>query len=122
MKKHLTRVQVYVPDNDRILVKQLEGQTVTAGGIIIPDTAKEKPQIGLIIWKGPDVHPKWEVGQKILYGKYAGTEMDFNNRTFIVLRESDISGFIYEYENQDLDDWDLDNMRLKPKEVVKKKK
>lgn len=108
-------IRVYIPDNDRILIKQDTSETITGGGIIIPDTAKEKPQIGVIVARGPDADPKWEIGKKVMYGKYAGTEIDFNFKTFVVLRENDLSGEILEFEDQDPDDWDLDTMRPKKK-------
>lgn len=112
-------IRVYIPGNDRILIRQDSSESITGGGIIIPDTAKEKPQVGIIIARGPDADKKWEIGKKVLYGKYAGTEMDFNFETFVVLRENDISGDILEFEDQDPDDWDLKTMRPKKKEIEK---
>ena len=86
------------PLQDRVLVKPLEQQEVKKGGIIIPDTAKEKPQEGEIMAAGPgrisDEGKKIEmgikVGDKVLYGKYSGTEVSVGDGEFLIMRESDI--------------------------------
>ncbi len=86
------------PLQDRVLVKPLEQQEVKKGGIIIPDTAKEKPQEGEIMAAGPgrisDEGKKIEmgikVGDKVLYGKYSGTEVSVDGGEFLIMRESDI--------------------------------
>lgn len=122
MKKFLRTIEVYIPDNDRLLIKQFPGDEKSPGGIIIPDTAKEKPQKGTIIGKGPDVKNRWEIGMRIYFGKYAGSEMIFNGVTFVVIRENDLSGELLAFENQDPEDWDLEMMRPKSKEVTSKKK
>ncbi len=86
------------PLQDRVMVKRLDEEQKTAGGIIIPDTAKEKPQKGEIVAAGPgkktedgkllplDVKP----GDKVLFAKYAGTEMKIEGEKLLILRESDI--------------------------------
>jgi len=90
------------PLHDRILVKRLEEQEVRKGGIIIPDTAKEKPQQGEVIAVGPGKitedgkRQPMEVkaGNKILFGKYAGTEVRLNDEEYLILREDDVLGII----------------------------
>lgn len=90
------------PLQDRILVKRLEGETKTAGGIIIPDNAKEKPQEGEVIAVGngkvledgklrkPDV----KVGDKVLFSKYAGSEVKIDGDEHLIMREDDLLGVI----------------------------
>ena len=90
------------PLNDRVLVKRLEEETVTAGGIIIPDSAKEKPMKGEIIAVGPGKlaedgkHLKMHVekGDLVLFNKYAGTEIKVDDEDFLVMREDDILAVI----------------------------
>jgi len=71
------------PLADRVVVKALEAESKTAGGIIIPDNAKEKPQEGEIVAVG-------QVGDKVLYGKYSGTEITVEGKEYLILRESDV--------------------------------
>jgi chaperonin GroES len=81
------------PLNDRVIIQLLEEEKTTAGGIIIPDTAKEKPQKGKIIAVGPgkkDQKPAVKKGDVVLYAKYAGTEFKFGADELIILREDDI--------------------------------
>jgi len=86
------------PLHDRILVKRLEGEAKTKGGIIIPDTAKEKPQEGLVIAAGPGkVNEDGKVtpldvkkGDKILFGKYSGTEITLEGDEHLIIREEDV--------------------------------
>lgn len=86
------------PLQDRVLVKPLHQEEVKKGGIIIPDTAKEKPQEGQIVAAGPGrlsdegkmLSMSVKVGDKILYGKYSGTEVSVNDGEFLIMRESDI--------------------------------
>ena len=90
------------PLQDRILVKRLEGETKTAGGIIIPDNAKEKPQEGEVIAVGngkvlndgklskPDV----KVGDKVLFSKYAGSEVKLDGDEHLIMREDDLLGVL----------------------------
>lgn len=86
------------PLSDRVLVKPLEAEQKTAGGIIIPDNAKEKPQQGEVIAVGPGkisdngekIAMEVKVGNKILYGKYSGTEVTVSGSEMLIMRESDI--------------------------------
>jgi chaperonin GroES len=81
------------PLQDRVLVKPAEAETKTAGGIIIPDTAKEKPQRGTVVAAGPgkkDEPTSVKVGDTILYGKYSGTEIQIDGEDYLIMRESDI--------------------------------
>jgi len=90
------------PLHDRVLVKAAEAEEVTKGGIIIPDTAKEKPMQGVVIAIGngkqsedgkvTPLHVK--VGDKVLYGKYAGTEINVDGDDFLIMREADIFAVI----------------------------
>ena len=79
------------------MVKPLEAETTTASGIIIPDTAKEKPQRGTVVAVGPgkkDEPITVKVGDVVLYGKYAGTEISIDNKDYLIMRESDIVAII----------------------------
>lgn len=81
------------PVNDRILVKPSKAEETTKGGIIIPDTAKEKPSKGEIIAVGPGKDGKklsLKVGQTVIYGKYAGQELDIDGETLLIMREDDV--------------------------------
>jgi len=86
------------PLADRVLVKPQEEEEVKKGGIIIPDTAKEKPQQGKIIAVGPGklsetgqrIAPEVKKGDVILYGKYSGTEVTIDGEEYLIMRESDI--------------------------------
>lgn len=86
------------PMDDRALVEPVEADEKTAGGIILPDTAREKPQRGVVIAVGPgkllDSGQRGEmgisVGDEVFYGKYSGTEIEFGTDRYVVLRESDI--------------------------------
>jgi chaperonin GroES len=81
------------PLQDRVLVEAAAAEEKTAGGIIIPDTAKEKPQRGRIVAVGNgkvDEPLTVKVGDEVLYGKYAGTEISFENKEYLIMRESDI--------------------------------
>ena len=92
------------PLHDRVVVKRIEAEEKTAGGIIIPDTAKEKPQQGEIVSVGPggrdetgklipiDVKP----GDRVLFGKWSGTEVKLDGVEFLIMKESDIMGVIDE--------------------------
>jgi len=88
--------------NDRIVIKRLEGEGTTKGGIIIPDAAKEKPQEGRVVAvgsgkmteKGERVAPEVKVGDKILFGKYSGTEIKIDGDEHVMLREEDILAII----------------------------
>ncbi|MBI2080349.1 MAG: co-chaperone GroES [candidate division NC10 bacterium] len=90
------------PLHDRILVKRLEEQEVKKGGIIIPDTAKEKPQEGEIIAVGPGKRDEQgkliplgvKVGDKILFGKYSGSEVKLGDEEYLIMREEDVLGIL----------------------------
>ena len=90
------------PLQDRVMVRRLEEEEKTSGGIIIPDTAKEKPQKGEIIAAGPGkrneegkIHPlDVKAGDKVLFSKYAGTEVKVEGEELLIMREDDIMGVI----------------------------
>jgi len=89
------------PLEDRIVVKTNEAETVTASGLVIPDTAKEKPQEGVVLAVGPGrfddgvrVPMDVKVGDVVLYSKYGGTEMKVNNEEFLVLSARDVLAVI----------------------------
>ena len=90
------------PLHDRVLVKRLDSEEKTKSGIIIPDTAKEKPQEGEVLAVGSGtraengtVHPlDVKVGDRILFGKWSGTEIKLDGNDFIVMKESDIMGIM----------------------------
>jgi chaperonin GroES len=90
------------PLHDRVLVKRFDEQEVKKGGIIIPDSAKEKPQEGEVIAVGPGKVTddgrlqamNVKVGDKILFGKYSGNEVKLGNEEFLIMREDDILGVL----------------------------
>ncbi|WP_419693908.1 co-chaperone GroES [Mesorhizobium muleiense] len=90
------------PLHDRILVRRIEVDEKTAGGIIIPDTAKEKPQEGEVIAAGPGARDDSgqlqpldvKVGNRILFGKWSGTEIKLNGEDLLIMKESDVLGVI----------------------------
>ena len=90
------------PLNDRILVKRLEGEERTSGGIIIPDSAKEKPAEGEVVAVGPGklndagerVAMDVAVGDRVLFSKYGGSEVKLDGEDFLIMREDDILGVI----------------------------
>lgn len=85
------------PLADRVLVEPAAAEQKTAGGIIIPDTAKEKPQRGIVVAVGPgkvDEPMTVKVGDNILYGKYSGTELSHEGNDYLIMRESDIVAVI----------------------------
>ena len=92
------------PLQDRVLIRRIEEEEKTAGGIIIPDTAKEKPMEGEIIAAGPgtpDDDGKLrpldvKVGDRVLFGKWSGTEIKIDGKDFVVAKESDIMGVVEE--------------------------
>lgn len=94
-----TKIQ---PLADRVVVKALEETEQMRGGLYIPDTAKEKPQQGEIMAVGPGkvgddgnrIEPEVEVGNKVLYGKYSGTEVTVDDEEYLILRESDVLAII----------------------------
>jgi len=90
------------PLGDRIVVKPMEAEETTKGGIILPDTAQEKPVEGTIVAAGPGrksddgkiVEMEVKVGEKILYGKYSGTEVTIAGEEYLIMRESDIFAIV----------------------------
>jgi chaperonin GroES len=90
------------PLADRLVVEPIEQEEVTAGGIILPETAKEKPQQGKVIAAGPGrtdddgerIAMEVKVGDKVLYAKYSGTEIKMDGKKLLILRESDILAIV----------------------------
>ncbi|NKK76860.1 co-chaperone GroES [Rhizobium leguminosarum] len=90
------------PLHDRILVRRVDSEEKTKGGIIIPDTAKEKPQEGEVIAVGPgarndagQIQPlDVKIGDRILFGKWSGTEIKINGEDLLIMKESDVMGII----------------------------
>ena len=90
------------PLHDRVVVKRLEDDVKTAGGIIIPDTAKEKPQRGEVIAVGPGARDESgkvntldvKVGDRVLFGKWSGTEVKIEGVDYLIMKESDVMGVI----------------------------
>ncbi len=90
------------PLHDRVLVRRTEAEEKTAGGIIIPDSAKEKPQEGEVVSAGTgarneagEIHPlEVKTGDKILFGKWSGTEVKIDGEDLIIMKESDILGIV----------------------------
>ena len=90
------------PLHDRVVVRRITAEEKTAGGIIIPDTAKEKPQEGEVVAAGPGAHNdagqlvKMEVkaGDRVLFGKWSGTEVKIGGEDLLIMKESDILGII----------------------------
>lgn len=81
------------PLADRVLVEPKEAETKTASGLYIPDTAKEKPQEGKVIAAGPgkkDEPMEVQVGDEVIYGKYAGTEVTVEGKKYLIVKQSDI--------------------------------
>ena len=81
------------PLADRVLVEPKEAETKTAAGLYIPDTAKEKPQEGMVIAAGPgkkDEPMEVKVGDEVIYGKYAGTEVTVEGKKYLIVKQSDI--------------------------------
>jgi len=92
----------YRPLHDRVIVQRTEGLEKSAGGIIIPDTAKEKPQegkviavgTGTVLKNGKTIPLQVKPGDRVLFSKYGGTEVEFGDDRYLVLREDDILGII----------------------------
>ena len=90
------------PLHDRVLVERIEAEEKTAGGIIIPDTAKEKPQEGKVVAAGTgarneqgEIHPlEVKAGDHILFGKWSGTEVKVDGKDLLIMKESDILGIV----------------------------
>ena len=95
----MAKQTVKPPKGDRVIIKPAAAEEKTAGGIIIPDTAKEKPQKGTVVAVGPGKYAELtgnlipmtvKVGEEVYYGKYAGTEISLNGEDYLIMRESDI--------------------------------
>jgi chaperonin GroES len=92
----------FTPLHDRVLVRRIEGEAKTSGGLIIPDTAKEKPQEGEVISCGEGARKDSgelipmgvKAGDRILFGKWSGTEVKINGEDLLIMKESDILGII----------------------------
>jgi len=92
----------FKPLHDRVVVRRIDSQEKTAGGIIIPDTAKEKPAEGIIEAVGPGardesgkiIPPDVKVGDQVLFGKWSGTEVKLDGKDIVIMKESDIMGVI----------------------------
>lgn len=90
------------PLHDRVLVRRIEAEEKTAGGIIIPDTAKEKPMEGEVVAVGPGAHddsgklvePAVKAGDRVLFGKWSGAEVRIDGEDLLIMKESDILGII----------------------------
>ena len=90
------------PLHDRVVVKRLEGEEKTKGGIIIPDTAKEKPQEGKVVAVGPGARDEngklnpldVKAGDRVLFGKWSGTEVKIDGEDLLIMKESDILGIV----------------------------
>ena len=90
------------PLHDRVVVRRIEQETKTAGGIIIPDTAKEKPQEGEIVAVGPGARDETgklqplelKAGDRVLFGKWSGTEVKIDGEELLIMKESDVMGVI----------------------------
>jgi chaperonin GroES len=100
-KEEVTRM-TFRPLHDRVLVRRVEAEEKTAGGIIIPDTAKEKPQEGEVVSVGSGARGEdgtvtpldVKAGDKILFGKWSGTEVRLNGEDLLIMKESDILGIV----------------------------
>jgi len=85
------------PLSDRVLLEPIQAETKTASGLYIPDSAKEKPQIATVVAIGKglkDVPMTVKVGDKVIYGKYAGTELNLEGKDYIMMREADLLAII----------------------------
>jgi len=90
------------PLHDRVLVRRINAEEKTAGGIIIPDTAKEKPQEGEIVAAGPDARNEQgqlipidvKPGDRVLFGKWSGTEVKIDGQDYLIMKESDLLGVV----------------------------
>jgi len=90
------------PLHDRVVVEPLDAEEKTKGGIIIPDTAKEKPMQGKVVAVGPGarteagqlIKPDVKTGDKVLYGKWSGTEVKLDGKDLLIMKESDIMGIV----------------------------
>lgn len=87
----------FKPLADRVVIEPMAAETKTASGIIIPDTAKEKPQEGTVVAVGPgkkDEPLTVKEGDKVIYGKYSGSELNIDGKDYLIVREADLLGII----------------------------
>ena len=92
----------FSPLHDRVLVRRIEGEDKTKGGLIIPDSAKEKPAEGMVVSAGPGarkdsgelIAPSVKAGDKILFGKWSGTEIKLDGEDLLIMKESDVLGVV----------------------------
>lgn len=90
------------PLDDRVVIKQSQAEDKTAGGIFLPDTAKEKPQIGKVVWVGPGkvqddgkrTPMSVKTGDEVVYGKYMGNEIQIDGEKYVIIREGDLLGIL----------------------------
>lgn len=85
------------PLSDRVIIEPAQAEEKTAGGLIIPDTAKEKPQRGSVVAVGPgkkDEPMTVKINDQVLYAKYAGTEISYEGKNYLIMRESDIVAIV----------------------------
>jgi chaperonin GroES len=102
------RIMKFRPLHDRVVIKRIEAEEKSTGGIIIPDTAKEKPQQGEVIAVGPggrDESGKLipidvKVGDRVLFGKWSGTEVKLDGVEYLIMKESDLMGVLVEAEGR----------------------
>ena len=100
MSDQFSMIKKFRPLHDRVLVRRVEAENTSSGGIIIPDTAKEKPMIGEVIAVGDGARTEdgniipiaVKVGEKVLFGKWSGTEVKVDSEDYLVMKESDIFG------------------------------
>jgi chaperonin GroES len=93
---------VFRPLHDRVVLRRLEGEETTKGGIIIPDTAKEKPQEGEVVAVGPGARDESgnlvpldvKAGDRVLFGKWSGTEVKIDGEDLLIMKESDVMGVV----------------------------
>jgi chaperonin GroES len=94
------------PLHDRVVIRRIEAEAKSSGGIIIPDTAKEKPQQGEVVAVGPGGRDETgklisidvKVGDRVLFGKWSGTEVKIDNQEYLIMKESDIMGVVADTE------------------------
>jgi chaperonin GroES len=103
-EKHWSKLMKFRPLHDRVVVKRIDPEAKSAGGIIIPDTAQEKPSQGEIIAVGPGGRDEagklipidLKVGDRVLFGKWSGTEVKLDSVDYLIMKESDIMGVLQE--------------------------
>ena len=101
MAETATKIKIQ-PLGDRVIIKALEPKEVVKGGIIIPETAKEKPQEGEVMAVGKGkiaedgklIAMEVKIGDRVLYGKYSGTEIKINDEEYLIMREEDVLGIV----------------------------